>query len=135
MRHLARATRVSLATSLLLTGLLAHAATVHAQSRPNIVFILSDDHAAHAISAYRPHLRYGARLPATPRLDELAASGMLFANAFVTNSICAPSRAAVLTGQYGHLNGVMTNREPLHPASLTFPVLLREAGYETALFG
>ncbi|HUF11501.1 MAG TPA: sulfatase-like hydrolase/transferase, partial [Longimicrobiales bacterium] len=106
-----------------------------AQSRPNIVFLLSDDHAAHAISAYRPHLRYGARLPDTPRLDGLAASGMLFVDAFVTNSICAPSRATVLTGQYGHLNGVMTNREALHPSSVTFPLLLRDAGYETALFG
>ena len=60
-------------------------------------------------------------LPETPNLDRLAASGMLFVNAFVTNSICGPSRAAVLTGQYGHLNGVMTNAEQLHPATTTFP--------------
>lgn len=106
-----------------------------AQRRPNIVFILSDDHAAHALSAYRPHLSYGARLPDTPNLDRLAESGMLFANAFVTNSICAPARAAVLTGQYGHLSGVMTNREPLHPTHTTFPKLMRDAGYATALFG
>jgi arylsulfatase A-like enzyme len=114
---------------------LALATSLTAQRRPNIVFILSDDHAAHALSAYRPHLRYGARLPDTPNLDRLAASGMLFTNAFVTNSICAPARAAVLTGQYGHLSGVMTNVEPLHPTHTTFPKLLREAGYETALFG
>jgi hypothetical protein len=106
-----------------------------AQERPNLVFLFSDDHAAHALSAYRSHLAYGAPLPATPNLDRLAASGMLFANAFVTNSICGPSRATVLTGQYGHLNGVMTNEEALHPTAVTFPGLLRGAGYETALFG
>ena len=111
------------------------AAPATAQRRPNIVFILSDDHAAHALSAYRPHLSYGARLPQTPNLDRLASDGMLFVNAFVTNSICAPARAAVLTGQYGHLSGVMTNREPLHPTHTTFPKLMRDGGYETALFG
>ena len=106
-----------------------------AQTRPNVVFLFSDDHAAHALSAYRQHLAYGARLPATPNLDRLAASGMLFVNAFVTNSICGPSRATILTGQYGHLNGVMTNAEELHDASVTFPKLLRGAGYQTALIG
>jgi len=106
-----------------------------AQSRPNIVFIFSDDHAAHALSAYRAHLPYGARLPETPRLDGLAAQGMLFTHAFVTNSICGPSRATVLTGQYGHLNGVMANETAMHPTSHAFPAMLQEAGYETALFG
>ncbi|HET7274878.1 MAG TPA: sulfatase, partial [Longimicrobiaceae bacterium] len=106
-----------------------------AQQSPNIVFLLADDHAAHAISAYQDHLRYGADLPDTPNLDRLAASGMLFTNAFVTNSICGPSRAAILTGQYGHLNGVMTNAEALHPTTVTFPGLLQKAGYRTALFG
>jgi arylsulfatase A-like enzyme len=106
-----------------------------AQNAPNIVFIFADDHAAHALSAYRAHLRYGARLPDTPNLDRLAASGMLFTNAFVTNSICAPARATVLTGQYGHLNGVMTNEEEFHPDNITFPRLLQEQGYETVLFG
>ncbi|HLL45102.1 MAG TPA: sulfatase-like hydrolase/transferase, partial [Longimicrobiaceae bacterium] len=111
------------------------AEAAQAQARPNIVFLLADDHAAHALSAYRAHLAYGARLPDTPNLDRLAASGMLFTHAFVTNSICGPSRAAVLTGQYGHLNGVLTNAEPLHPSKVTFPRLLRRAGYQTALFG
>jgi arylsulfatase A-like enzyme len=106
-----------------------------AQRRPNIVFLFSDDHAAHAISAYGPHLAYGGRFPRTPQLDRLAAEGMLFQNAFVTNSICGPSRATLLTGQYGHLNGVMTNREELHPTHLTFPGLMQAAGYRTALFG
>ena len=106
-----------------------------AQTRPNIVLMFADDHAAHALSAYRSHLRYGAQLPPTPNLDRLAAGGMLFVNSFVTNSICAPSRATVLTGQYGHLNGVMTNQEPLHPSAVTFPRLLHAEGYQTALFG
>lgn len=128
-RALVRHTIAAAAASALL------ATTLLAQARPNIVFLFSDDHAAHALSAYRPHLAYGARLPDTPELDRLAASGMLFTNAFVTNSICAPSRAAVLTGQYGHLNGVMTNQEALHPTDSAFPALLRDAGYATALFG
>ncbi len=115
--------------------LLPAAGPAPAQKKPNIVFLLADDHAAHALSAYQKHLAYGAKLPETPNLDRLAASGMLFANAFVTNSICGPSRAAMLTGQYGHLNGVRVNQEPLHPTTTTFPVLLRRAGYETSLFG
>jgi arylsulfatase A-like enzyme len=122
----------ALATALLLT---AAGAGAHAQERPNILFIFSDDHAAHALSAYRTHLPYGARLPDTPNLDRIARDGMLFVNAFVTNSICGPSRATVLTGQYGHLNGVMVNNQPLHPTQVTFPALLRDGGYETALIG
>ncbi len=66
--------------------------------RPNILLVFTDDHAAHAVSAY------GSILNQTPNIDRLAREGMLFRNAFVTNSICAPSRATVLTGQYGHLN-------------------------------
>ena len=103
--------------------------------RPNVVFLFSDDHAAHAISAYQQSLKYGIKLPPTPNLDRLARDGMLFVNSFVTNSICGPARATVLTGQYGHLNGVMTNTEPLHPTTITFPKLMRESGYQTALFG
>ncbi len=103
--------------------------------RPNIVFLFSDDHAAHAISAYQQSLNYGVKLPPTPNLDRLARDGMLFVNSFVTNSICGPARATVLTGQYGHLNGVMANNEPIHPTTVTFPKLMHDAGYQTALFG
>jgi len=99
------------------------------RQRPNIVFIMTDDHAAHAISAY------GSRINRTPNLDRIAREGMLFRNAFVTNSICGPSRATILTGQFGHLNGVAVNEVPLHPDTLTFPKLLRAAGYETAVIG
>ena len=127
--------RRRIASAVTVLACLASAATLDAQARPNIVFLFSDDHAAHAISAYHEHLQYGGRLPETPNLDRLAAEGMLFRDAFVTNSICGPARATVLTGQYGHLNGVMTNREPLHPTSTTFPRLLQAAGYQTLLFG
>jgi arylsulfatase A-like enzyme len=98
-------------------------------ARPNILFVFSDDHAAHAVSAY------GSVINRTPNIDRLAREGMLFRNAFVTNSICAPSRATVLTGQYGHLNGVPTNRDSLHATAVTFPGLLRRAGYQTAIVG
>ncbi|MGH7444056.1 MAG: sulfatase family protein, partial [Longimicrobiales bacterium] len=128
-------TRRMTTLALALSGLTAAPAPAAAQRPPNIVFLLADDHAAHALSAYRAHLPYGAPLPDTPNLDRLAASGMLFVNAFVTNSICGPSRATVLTGQYGHLNGVMTNTTPFHPTNVTFPRLLHDAGYQTALFG
>jgi len=97
--------------------------------RPNILFVFADDHAAHAIGAY------GSRLNATPNIDRLAEEGMLFRNAFVTNSICAPSRAVILTGKHSHLNGVYTNREHFDGEQLTFPKLLQEAGYQTAIVG
>ena len=72
--------------------------------KPNILFIMSDDHAAHAISAYGGRL---AKVAPTPNLDRLAKEGALFENAFCTNSICSPSRACVLTGQYNHTNGAV----------------------------
>ncbi len=126
--------RMRLVRILFCLSLLA-ASTAAAQTRPNIILIYADDHAAHAISAYRRHLPYAIDLPATPNLDRLAHEGMLFRNAFATNSICGPARAAVLTGQYGHLNGVMTNRDSLHPTHRNFPKLLQAGGYQTALIG
>jgi len=79
--------------------------------RPNILFIMSDDHAAHAIIAY------GSRVNQTPHRDRLAREGALLTSVFATNSICTPSRAAILTGQYSHLNGVtMFNRSTARAA-------------------
>ncbi|MPZ18785.1 MAG: sulfatase-like hydrolase/transferase [Luteitalea sp.] len=98
-------------------------------SRPNILFILADDHAYQAMSAY------GSRINHTPHLDRLAREGMLFRNALVTNSICAPSRAVILTGKYSHLNGVLDNRTPFDGSQQTMPKLLQKAGYQTALVG
>lgn len=107
--------------------LLCAAAAAHA--RPNILFLFSDDHAAHAISAY------GSRINQTPHIDRLAKEGMLFENCFVTNSICAPSRAVILTGLHSHLNGQRTNYETFDGSQTTFPKLLQQAGYRTAMIG
>ncbi len=99
---------------------------------PNIIFIFTDDHATQAVGAYGGHL---ASLDPTPNIDRLAAEGMLFRAAFVTNAICAPSRAVILSGKHSHLNGVMTNAETFDPAQVTFPQLLQTAGYQTAMVG
>jgi arylsulfatase A-like enzyme len=109
----------------------AFAPEARAQSpqRPNILFIMSDDHAAHAISAY------GSRINQTPNIDRLAQEGMLFRNAFVTNSICTPSRATILTGKYSHLNGVYFIAQRMDGSQQTFPKLLQQAGYQTAIVG
>lgn len=99
-------------------------------SRPNIIFILSDDHAYQAISAY------GYGLNHTPNIDRLAREGMLFTRCFVNNSLCAPSRAAILTGKYSNLNGIKGNGDEVFDgAQATFPKLLHEAGYQTAMIG
>jgi len=100
-----------------------------AADRPNILFIMSDDHAAHALTCY------GSRINRTPHLDRLAREGLRFANCFCTNSICAPSRAVILTGRYSHCNGVPDNRRPFDGSQTTFPKLLQESGYQTAIVG
>jgi arylsulfatase A-like enzyme len=99
---------------------------------PNIIFIFTDDHATQAVGAYGGRL---AQLDPTPNIDRLAREGMLFRNAFVTNAICAPSRAVILTGMHSHVNGVYTNAERFDSSQVTFPQLLRRAGYATALVG
>ena len=96
--------------------------------RPNIIFIMTDDHAAHAIGAY------GSRVNTTPHLDRLAREGALLTSVFATNSICTPSRAAILTGQYSHLNGVtMFNR--FDSSRMTVARLLQQGGYYTGMIG
>jgi len=97
--------------------------------RPNILFIMSDDHAYQAISAY------SNKLTETPNIDRIAEEGMLFTNACVTNSICAPSRATILTGKHCHLNGKTDNVFPFDTTQVTFPQLLHDEGYQTAMFG
>ena len=107
------------------------AASVPAQqraARPNIIYIMTDDHAAHAIGAY------GSRINTTPHMDRLAREGALLTNVFATNSICTPSRAAILTGQYSHLNGVTVfNR--FDSSRMTVARLLQQAGYHTGMIG
>jgi arylsulfatase A-like enzyme len=97
--------------------------------RPNILFIFSDDHAAHAMSCY------GSRINTTPNLDRIAAGGMLFRNCFCTNSICGPSRAVVLTGKHSHRNGFLRNNDRFDGRQPTFPKMLQQAGYQTAIIG
>ena len=99
------------------------------KKRPNILFIMSDDHAYQAISAY------DSKLIQTPNIDRLAKEGMLFTNASVTNSICAPSRATILTGKHTHINGKIDNLMPFDTTQVTFPQIFQENGYETAMFG
>lgn len=100
--------------------------------RPNIVYIMSDDHASTAISCYGSWLSKQFK---TPNLDRLAAQGMRFTNALVTNSICTPSRAAILTGLYSHRNGVYTLADPIDPRRPHIGHLFQMAGYQTALIG
>jgi choline-sulfatase len=97
--------------------------------RPNIVFVMSDDHAAHAISAY------GSRLNRTPHLDRLADEGMRLDAVYCTNSICSPSRASILTGTYSHINGVSSIFTEIDYRVPTFIDVLHDEGYQTALFG
>ena len=99
------------------------------EKRPNILFIMSDDHASHAMSCY------GSRINATPHLDRIAEGGRRFDNCFCTNSICTPSRATILTGTYNHVNQVTTLATKMDNRLLTFPKLLRESGYQTAMVG
>lgn len=100
-----------------------------ADRRPNIVFVLTDDHAAHSIGCY------GSVVNETPRIDEIGENGWRFDNCFVTNSLCTPSRASILTGAYSHVNGVYSLFTPIDASQPTFLSLLREAGYRTAMIG
>jgi arylsulfatase A-like enzyme len=104
---------------------------------PNIIIMYSDDHTAQSIGAYQDALNYGLKLDhtPTPNIDRLAEGGMRFDNAFVTNSICKPSRAVLLTGMHSHKNGVLTNGESISVDLETFPKILRENGYQTAIIG
>lgn len=99
------------------------------RQRPNIVFIMSDDHASHAISCY------GSRINQTPHIDRIAAEGMRFDNCFCTNSICSPSRASILSGTYNHINGVKSINDAFDGRMTTFPKLLQADGYQTAMIG
>jgi arylsulfatase A-like enzyme len=101
---------------------------IAADKRPNILYIMADDHAAQAISAY------GSKINQTPNLDRIARDGMRFTQCLVTNSICTPSRAAILTGKYAHINGVpVFNR--FDGSQPTLAKYLQKAGYHTGMIG
>lgn len=104
------------------------------QQRPNIIYIMSDDHAYQAISAYGSALK---ELAATPNIDRIAREGIRFDRCLVTNSISGPCRAVILTGKYSHLNGFVANegQKPFDGSQQTFPKLLQKAGYSTAMIG
>ena len=97
--------------------------------RPNILFIMTDDHSYQTLSAY------SNQLIETPNLDRIANDGVIFSNSFVGNSICAPSRATMLTGKHTHKNGQINNMVTFDGSQMTFPKLLQNAGYQTALVG
>lgn len=103
--------------------------TSFAQQRPNIIYIMSDDHDADAISAYNK------KFIATPNIDRIAKEGMLFTRAFVANSICGPARATLLTGQHSHKNGMKDNRTRFDSSKMTMPKILQQNGYQTAIIG
>jgi len=113
-------------------GLLIAGFATADDKRPNILYIMSDDHAAHAIGAYGGRL---AELNPTPTIDRLAKEGILFENAFATNSICTPSRACVITGQYAHTNGVPDLWGKIETARQFLPTEMKKVGYDTAMVG
>jgi len=100
--------------------------------RPNILFIMSDDHTSQAWGIYGGILKDYVK---TSNIQRLANEGCVLENAFCTNSICTPSRAAILTGQYSHINQVYTLREPLLPDHINIAGLLKKNGYQTAVIG
>src|SRR5712692_7446667 len=113
----------------LLAGALLPRFARAAGAPPNILYIMADDHASHAISAY------GSRINQTPNLDRIARDGMRFDNCFCTNSICTPSRGVIMTGQYSHITGVKTLNDGLDPARQNVAKLLQDAGYQTGFVG
>ncbi len=122
-------------------ALLAHALPAAAQPaqptdkpspRPNIIYIMADDHAVQGISAYGHPL---SKIAPTPQIDRLAAEGVLFDRAYCSNSISGPSRAVILTGKHSHRNGFLRNDRPFDGEQQTLPKILQANGYRTAVVG
>ena len=103
--------------------------TATQDTRPNILFIMSDDHSERAISAY------GSTLIKTPNIDRIADEGVIFRESFVANSICGPSRAIMLTGKHSHKNGFRNNQDRFEGSQPTYPQILQQEGYTTAVVG
>lgn len=99
------------------------------QERPNILFIMTDDHTTQAMSCY------GGNLIETPNMDRIANEGIRFDNCYATNALSGPSRACILTGKFGHMNGFTDNASKFDGSQQTFPKLLQTAGYKTAMVG
>ena len=127
-----RVTTIQAMYRLFFLGLLLLNSSAFAEApkkRPNILFVFSDDHANHAISAY------GSKINVTPNLDRIAKEGALFENSFCANSICGPSRACILTGKHSHKNGFLRNGNRFDGSQTTFPKLIQQVGYQTAIIG
>ena len=116
-----------------LFSLLLASSAVAAPPRPHILFLFSDDHALNSISAYGGRLE---KIAPTPNIDRIADQGAIFTRSYCCNSICGPSRAAILTGKHSHINGFMDNETSTFDGSqTTFPKLLQKSGYQTAIIG
>lgn len=126
--------KIQLACTVALTSLIHYSCSDGENKQPNIIFIMSDDHAYQAVSAYGGILKEYAP---TPNIDRIAQNGIRFDRCLVTNSISSPSRAVVLTGKYNHLSGRLTNNvtEDFDGSQQTFPKILQSAGYSTAMIG
>jgi len=122
---------------ILVVGLASLASLHAAERKPNFLFIYTDDHRWDAVGVVQREQGERARFPwfKSPNMDRLAAEGVRFRNAFVTLSLCAPSRATFLTGRYNHLNGITDNGTPFPANAVTHATLLRAAGYRTAYIG
>ena len=129
MRHIAAVSTTLLLTVIGLFGCQSAPPEEKAARKPNILFIMSDDHAYQAVSAY------GFGLNQTPNIDRLAKEGAIFTRACVTNSICAPSRAVLLTGKHSFINGKVDNAQPFDWDQDNFPKLMQANGYQTAIVG
>jgi uncharacterized sulfatase len=103
--------------------------TTETKKRPNFIVIVTDDHAKNAVSAF------GSKIINTPNIDRIGSEGIKFNNAFVTNALCGPSRAVILTGKYSHINGFKDNQSTFDNRQMTFVKLLKEAGYYTSVVG
>jgi arylsulfatase A-like enzyme len=125
--------RILFLALLLIPGIMdiaiAQTAPASSQQKPNIIFIMSDDHGYQAISAY------SKKLIQTPNIDRIGREGAVMRNAFVTNSVCSPSRAVILTGKYSHVNGQRDNGTYFDGGQQTLPKILKTNGYRTALVG
>lgn len=116
----------------LVLGLVSMAMAAEESRPPNVLFIMSDDHAAHAIGAYGGRL---ASLDPTPQIDALGEEGIRFDQVFCNNSICTPSRVSIITGQYPQTNGVLDLGGRIEPESQYLPIEMKKAGYQTAMIG
>lgn len=118
-------------------ALLSLPVSMAAAERPNFIFIITDDQRWDALGVVQKEQGERARFPwfQTPNMDRIAAQGVRFRNAFVTLSLCSPSRATFLTGTYNHVNGVLNNSTPFPERNVTYASLMRDAGYDTGFFG